>query len=247
MANPVTLQVGNVKLTAEKPVTSGNLTKTVKLWFESTKGAFDFMQTLKKVAVLCGNEHLETQSKRYIAGTSIMRVPSTVIAINDTIQAYKKDKVFDLQRKADFSHQLFDCGTMLAYSTAFFGKNVANPLKAAAILSLGNDLTDAASFGVKINHGLEWKQRLVSAGPLLQRANHNILVNSFLKLIKAVTGFVAGIFASFALFTGAVLISPTIAVTIALSSTIFSILAHYHNNYWCDSFLKIEYMPQKFA
>jgi hypothetical protein len=247
MAVPTTVQIANLKLTAEKPETSGDFVKTLKTWFESTKGAFDFMQLIKKVSCLCGNEHLETQAKRYIGGTALMRVPTTALTIRETVKAYQKDKVINAQRRCDFAHQVVDCGTMLAYSSAFFCQNPVKPLKAAAVLGLANDATDMASAAVKIKSGWGWKQRLVTASPALQRANHNTLINSLLKLIKSVTGLATGIFAAFVLFTGTVLISPTIAVTIALASSIFSILTHYHNNYWCDTFLKVEYMPTKIA
>ena len=247
MTVPSTVLIANVKLTAETPETSGKFTKTMKSWFESTKGAFDFMQTLKKVANLSGNKHVETQAQRYIAGTSLMRLQPTAMTIHDTIKTYQKDKVINAQRAADFSHQIFDFSTMVAYSTAFFTENPIKPLKAAAVLSAGSDLTDVASFGVKIKSGFEWKKRLVTASPALQHANHNAMVNSLLKLIKSITGFTAGIFSSFLMFTGTVLISPTIAVSVALASSVFAILAHYHNNYWSDTFLKVEYMPVKFA
>jgi hypothetical protein len=245
MASLATIQLGNEKLTVKK--SSGNFFETTKLWFDGTAGSCDFMKTLNKIGILCGNEHLVKQTGGYLVGTAVPRVYTSARLLYNTYATYKKDKVVSVWRIADISHQFCEIFRMSAYSAAFFKKNPATPLQAGTVLSVVSDATDVASCSAQINEARNRRLKLVTASPVIQRANTNALQNAVLKLIKAVTAFVASIFACYALVMGTTLVAPMLAVIVALSSSLFNIAAYYHKNYWCDTLLKVDYLPAKLA
>ena len=247
MAIQATVQLANVKYTAEKPPTSGNFLETIKTWFDGSAGAFDFMNALKKAADLSGNDHILKQAKGYIAGTSIPRVYTTALTACRGYKALREGRVDKHQGPIDFAHQVFDFFLMSTYSFAFFRKTPTTSLQAATVLNVGCDATDVLSFGVQSFKGWERRAMLATANPVIQKANENAFHNALIKLAKSVTAFIASIFSVFLLITGTVLVAPAIAVTVALSSSIFNILAYYHKNYWCDTALKIDYLPVKQA
>ncbi len=83
--------------------TAGAFFETVKTWVGDAGGAFDLMNTLKKVFDLSGNQFLLGQAKGYIAGAAVPRLPGAVITLYQTVT--KKDKVWTAHAIADATHQ----------------------------------------------------------------------------------------------------------------------------------------------
>jgi hypothetical protein len=237
--------VGNEQLKAERPKTHGDFFGTVKVYLASSKGPFEVLTAVKKVADLFGWEHLSMQSKKYINGTSVPRMYTSGKMLYNTIQKTKMDHVFDLQRCSEVGHQACDFLKMSCFAFAFFSPNSKSALKCADWLSPFNDGTDVVSFGSQIAKTHERSTRLQSASPVLQRANHHFQVNSCMKLAKAVAAFAASILTCYVLVAGAPLVAPTVAIVIALTASFFQILSYYHQNYWCDTFLSPEYLQVK--
>ena len=236
--------LSNVKLTTEKLSTAGSFCETMKIWLDAAAGSFDFMNTLKKISVLCKFEHIQKQANGYIAGTSVPRVCTTAYTLYKSIKTYRQDKVVSIQRGADVVHQTFDFAAAFSYTTAFFRTKPTTSLNAGAFMNCAADAADVVSFSDQVCKGWDRQSKLAAACPVLQKANKNVLVYTLLKLVKSVTAFVAGVFACFVLL-GTALVCPVFAVTVALTSSIFNILAYYHRNYWCDTFLKFDYLPVK--
>jgi hypothetical protein len=240
------IQIGNEKLSAEAPKTHGNFLETLKAWLSETKGAFDFMSTIKKTAELSGNQHLRAQAQGYIAATSVPRIPGTAMTLYNSYQKYRADRHLTPRVFADVSHQVTDFLTTCAYSIAFFSKAPQRALSTAAGLGLANDVTDAAACITQITESSARLEK-TKVAPLVYRANQNEVNHSWIKLAKAIVAIVAGIFACYLLLTGVALVPPMIAVAVSLASSLLSIMGYYYQNYCCDVMLKAEYKPIKFV
>ena len=247
MSVQATLQLPGVKYTVENPsATKGKLLDTVKLHLDSAAGAFDWMNALKKLSVLIGYQHGAKQFGGYLSGTALPRVYTAGHALHNTVKSIRADKIMTPQRGFELAHQISDFFQMCTYSFAFFRKNPTTSLHAATCLGVACDGTDVLTYSTQVYKGWDRKSQLASASTELQRANQNSLHNALIKLAKAVTAFAASIFAVFVLM-GTALVSPTIAVTVALASSVFNIAAYYHKNYVCDTFLKVDLLSAKQA
>ena len=247
MSVQATLHLPGVKYTSESPsATKGKFLDTVKLHLDSSAGAFDWMNAFKKLFVLVGYQHGAKQFGGYISGAAIPRVFTAGHALHSNVKLIRADKIMTPQRGFELAHQLSDFVQMCTYSFAFFRKNPTTSLRAATCLGVACDGTDVLTFSTQAYKGWDRKSQLATASPELQRANRNSFHNALIKLAKAVTAFTASIFAVFVLM-GAALVSPTVAVTVALASSIFNIGAYYHKNYVCDTVLKIDLLSEKKA
>lgn len=254
MTTTTPLHCGNELLTAdkEKLKTSGNFANTADAWCASAGGGYDFMKTLNKISILLGWDHLTTKTSGYLAATCVPRVYTTAKKLHESYHVYQKDGVHNVQRCFDWSFQGLDFAAMCAFATTFFTKEFARAKQAGNWLLFGRDIADVGMNSTQIIKAhqrakelkLRAKEYAGSEQPVLH-ANSNLIKNSFLKLIKAVLAAVTGFFTCYALAFGIPLISATVAASVALTSVLFNILAYYHKNYWCDSFLKVEYNPRQ--
>lgn len=242
MPERISIQYGYEKLTTDSSKTFGNKSETMKSWFEGTAGAFDFMTTINKIAKLIGNELIVTKTKQYLDGTAVPRVYTTGKLLAQSLQDLKNDRVINVERGAKIGQEAFDFGAMVSFAIGYFTEHSKQFVNRGITLLTLRDASASVSCGAQIANTMRRAEFLKTASPVLQHANTNLLTNSFLKLVKYVTHLAAGIFSCYAIYMGAALVNPTVAVSIALISSIFSILAYYHKNYWCDQILKVEYV-----
>ena len=224
---------------------AGSFIESVKTWVGDTAGAFDLMNTLKKVFDLFGNQFLLGQARGYIGGAAVPRLPGAVISLYQAVT--KKDKVWTAHACADVLHQTTDVATTGSYFGAFFAKNPQPFLRAATYCAVANDTTDVAAFAVRLHDVCTTFPDSVKISPQLLSAVNNEKTFDILKLIKTVTAVFASVMALCTMILGAPLVPVAVTLTIAITSSVFSILSYYHKNYWSAYNLKADIHPLQLA
>jgi hypothetical protein len=244
MATPITFTVGNEQLTADPVKTSGRFWDTLKTWVGESSGAFDLMNSMKKICTLSGNDYLAGKAGGFVAGASVPRLFGASISLVQTCKKAHAEKVMTPHIAADLTHQGLDTLTTAAYASAFFAKTSQPFINAGTALGTVSDASDAAVFATEISDSQKRLQGAETAAPAIKTAIKNDITWSVLKLIKAVTAAVAGFFATYLILMGAPLVPVALALTISVASSLFSVSAYYFKNYYCEHFLKAEFKPK---
>jgi len=225
-------------LTAEKKNSGGSFFQVTQEWLDRADGTFDLMNAFKKICTLLGHGFYQTQAESFLDAAAVPRLPSVTISMVQRLNSARFEKK-TIPVVADASHQVFDVGATACYAWAFFKQQPQSVLKAASVFDVLSDGTDVVT---NVHRWWDFQKKQVqakSAPQLIQQAILNEKRDAVLNLIRAVSAVAASIFACFLVLTGASLVPMTAAVTIAIASSIFTILAYYHKNYWCNVQLKI--------
>jgi uncharacterized membrane protein YphA (DoxX/SURF4 family) len=130
-------------------------------------------------------------------------------------------------------------GSTTCYACAFFQKQPQSIFKIASIFDLLGDVTDFSTHTMRFRDSINLQARAKTAPLAVQRAIRNEKNDLFIHLIRTVTAVATSVLACYLLMTGSALIPAMAAVTIAIANSVFTILAHYHKNYWCNAQLAV--------
>ena len=243
MANRVACEMKNlqqipVDLQVEEKHSDGGFFQISKEWLEQASGAYDLMNFFKRFCTLFGKGFFQSQLEGYLDAAALPRLPSVTISLVQRLDKARSEKK-SLPVISDVSHQIFDVSATACYACAFFKKQPQPVLKAASLFDVFSDATDVSTYALRCCD-FEKKQAQAKMAPRpVQQEILNERRDSWINLIRAVTAVAFSIFACFLILTGTALVPTMAAVTIGIANSIFTILAYYHKNYWCNVLLKI--------
>ena len=227
------------QLAAKKTSGDGHFFQAVDEWLKQAGGAFDVMNAFNRVCKFFGNDHLKAKAEGYLDVAAVPRLPSVAISMIQRLNSARSEKK-TLPVVTDVSHQIFDVGATACYAWAVFAQRRQPVLyKTAAVFDVLSDVTD---FGTCSFRCWDYQKKLAqikTAPPLIQQAICNEWRDSQINMIRVVTAIATSIFACCLVLTGTALVPAMAAVTIAIANSIFTILAYYHKNYWCNVQLTI--------
>lgn len=227
------------RLSIETP--KGGFFNALKDEASATSGARDLA---KMARTACTVLHGPNRINGYLDTTAVFYLPVAAINLGQTLA---KPFVWTAHTVSDLTHQFFDVLATAAYAIAVFVKTQLPFLNAGAFLGMFSDSTEFASYTTDCIDSTKRRQLLAGAPKEFQVANEHKISYARLKMVKTVTAAVADIFACYLLVMGAALVPAAVALAVAFTSTLFSMLAFYHDNYWVNSNLKVELLPVKHA
>ncbi len=212
--------------------------------FDSTRGAFHCIGTfIKTIDLLAAHAHVivwlqgvASQLKSYIAVSSLLRVPSTIIDVCEH-SADLVDNIYRVAVKHEYSVSIFgvtqalgeevskvsDCASAIFYTLALFSITAVPCLNVARICGLVKDTADIGIQGIKLTKCFIEKK---STEEKLERAAVLLL-----KLAKAVTGVVGGIFACYLMASGVALVPLVVILIVGISGSVFALAAQFLEGY----------------
>jgi len=243
MTKSITYQITNLQHLVDHDHSSAQSSQrrffpVMKSWLEQTGGAFDALNAFKRVCTFLNMDFYRKQADGYLDAAAGLRLPSVTISTVQKLDAARFEKKTPAVI-SDVTHQLSDMGSTTCYACAFFQKHPQSIFKVASLFDLLGDVTDFTTHTMRLRDSMNLHARAKTAPHAVQQAIRNEKNDLFIHLIRTVTAVATSVLACYLIMTGTALIPAVAAVTIAIANSVFTILAHYHKNYWCNAQLSI--------
>ncbi len=233
------VMVGPYNVSLEQPKTSGSFLNTTKEWLEGAKGAYDFMNLVKKSALACGNTVLAATLTGY---TSLTSTPYFLSLVAKHVNSGFEDLTPKLgfYNAMKWTHNVTEFCSMGLFSAAILDPmnktigNVAVVFDAVSDMSeVPTFLMDAVQARTVLNLAKELNVSDDVQGGLLSKLQHSLI-----KLVKSVSASVNGFFASYAVVYGAALVAASTALAFSLAATTCNVIDYFHQNCWSSHVAK---------
>ncbi len=223
-------KVGSYRVYIEQPETSGSFLATSKEWTTSAKGAYDFMNLVKKTALACGDTVTAGIVGAYTAVSSVPYFFSLVAGFPGMIKGTFNEKM-TAYRATEFGHNITEFCAMGLFSASVF--NPANKVlgNVGTIFDALSDMFEVPKFASDAYEAWQVSRLAADSSPEVQSGLSSRFQHSMIKLVKSVSASANGFFASYAVVYGAALVTAATALTFSLTATVCNVTDYYHQNY----------------